>query len=79
MDANVSQADILVVDDDPDIRQALQTRLKASGYDVHCAANGAGAITEARKQRPDLIVLDLGIPDDLISQVRGVHIIAFVY
>jgi DNA-binding response OmpR family regulator len=61
----VSQADILVVDADADadIRQALQIRLKASGYDVHCAANGAGAITEARKHRPDLIVLDPGIPD----------------
>jgi len=59
----VSQADILVVDDDPDERQALQVRLKANGYDVHYAANGAGAISEARKHRPDLIVLDLGIPD----------------
>jgi two-component system KDP operon response regulator KdpE len=59
----VSQADILVVDDDPDERQALQVRLKACGYDVHYAANGAGAISEARKHRPDLIVLDLGIPD----------------
>jgi two-component system KDP operon response regulator KdpE len=59
----VSQADILVVDDDPDMRLALQIRLKANGYDVHYAANGAGAISEARKHRPDLIVLDLGIPD----------------
>ena len=59
----MSQADILVVDDDPDERQALQVRLKANGYDVHYAANGAGAISEARKHRPDLIVLDLGIPD----------------
>jgi two-component system KDP operon response regulator KdpE len=59
----VSQADILVVDDDPDIRLALQILLKASGYDVHSAANGTGAISEARKHRPDLIILDLGIPD----------------
>jgi DNA-binding response OmpR family regulator len=59
----MSQADILVVDDDPDMRLALQIRLKANGYDVHCAANGTGAISEARKHRPDLIVLDLGIPD----------------
>ena len=59
----MSQADILVVDDDPDMRRALQIRLRANGYDVHYAANGAGAISEARKHRPDLIVLDLGIPD----------------
>ena len=58
----MSQADILVVDDDPEIRQALQVRLKASGYGVNCAEDGAGAISEARKHTPDLIVLDLGLP-----------------
>jgi DNA-binding response OmpR family regulator len=58
----VSQADILIVDDDPDMRQALQLRLKASGYNVHCAEDGIGAISEARKNTPDLIVLDLGLP-----------------
>jgi len=58
----VTQADILVVDDDPDMRQSLQVRLKANGYDVHCAEDGMGAISEARKHTPDLIVLDLGLP-----------------
>jgi DNA-binding response OmpR family regulator len=58
----VSQADILIVDDDPDMRLALQIRLKANAYDVHCAEDGIGAISEARKHTPDLIVLDLGIP-----------------
>lgn len=58
----MSQADILVVDDDPDMRQTLQIRLKANGYDVHCAEDGMGAISEARKHTPDLIVLDLGLP-----------------
>jgi DNA-binding response OmpR family regulator len=58
----VNPADILVVDDDPDMRQTLQIRLKANGYDVHCAEDGMGAILEARKQTPDLIVLDLGLP-----------------
>jgi CheY-like chemotaxis protein len=58
----VSQADILIIDDDPDIRQALQVRLKANGYDVHCAEDGVGAISEALKHTPDLIVLDLGLP-----------------
>jgi two-component system, OmpR family, KDP operon response regulator KdpE len=58
----VSQADILVVDDDPDMRQALQIRLRANGYDVHCAADGVGAISEARKHTPDLIAVDLGVP-----------------
>ena len=58
----MSQADILIVDDDPDMRQALQIRLKANGYDVHCAEDGVGAISEARKHSPDLIILDLGLP-----------------
>ena len=60
--AKVRPADILVVDDDPDMRQTLQIRLKANGYDVHCAEDGMAAISEARKQTPDLIVLDLGLP-----------------
>ena len=58
----MNPADILIVDDDPDMLQALQIRLKASGYDVHCAEDGIGAISEARKRTPDLIVLDLGLP-----------------
>ena len=58
----MSQADILVVDDDPDMRQTLQIRLKANGYDVRCAEDGVGAISEARSHTPDLIVLDLGLP-----------------
>ncbi len=58
----VNPAGILIVDDDPDMLQALQIRLKASGYDVHCAEDGIGAISEARRHAPDLIVLDLGIP-----------------
>ena len=62
MGGKVNPADILIVDDDLDMLQALQTRLKASGFDVHCAGDGMGAISEARKHTPDLIVLDLGIP-----------------
>ena len=58
----MSQAGILVVDDDPEIRQALQLRLRANGYDVHCAEDGTGAISQAAKHTPDLIVLDLGLP-----------------
>jgi DNA-binding response OmpR family regulator len=58
----VDRADILIVDDDPDIRLALQIRLKADGYDVHCAEDGTGAISEARKHTPDLIVLDVALP-----------------
>jgi DNA-binding response OmpR family regulator len=58
----VNSPDILIVDDDPDMLLALQVRLKANGYAVHCAEDGIGAVSEARKHAPDLIVLDLGIP-----------------
>jgi len=53
---------ILVVDDDPDVRLSLHVRLKANGYDVHFAVDGTSSIAEARKQMPDLILLDLGLP-----------------
>ena len=53
---------ILIVDDDPAIRQAYQIRLRANGYDTFFAVDAISAFTEARKQRPDLIILDLGLP-----------------
>ncbi len=53
---------ILVVDDDPDVRQGIQVRLKANGYDTFFAADALSCVTEARKQSPDLIILDLGLP-----------------
>jgi Response regulators consisting of a CheY-like receiver domain and a winged-helix DNA-binding domain len=53
---------ILVVDDDSDIRLGLNVRLRASGYATAFAADGITAISMARKERPDLILLDLGLP-----------------
>jgi len=53
---------ILVVDDDPDIRQGMYVRLKANNYDVCFAADALSSMTEARKHEPDLIILDLGLP-----------------
>ena len=53
---------ILVVDDDPEMRLALKIRLKANSYDVAEAVDGVSAIAEARKQQPDLVLLDLGLP-----------------
>lgn len=54
---------VLVVDDEPAIRRFLRTSLSAHGYTVTEAASGAEALTAAASQRPDLIVLDLGLPD----------------
>jgi DNA-binding response OmpR family regulator len=53
---------ILIVDDDPDVRQAMHIRLKANSYDTFFASDALNSLTEARKQQPDLIILDLGLP-----------------
>ena len=53
---------VLIVDDDPEMRLALKIRLKANFYDVAEAVDGVSAIAEARKQQPDLVLLDLGLP-----------------
>jgi CheY-like chemotaxis protein len=53
---------ILVVDDDADVRQGMHVRLKASGYDTFFASDALSAVAEVRKQNPDLIILDLGLP-----------------
>ena len=53
---------ILVVDDDPDLVRALRLRLRASNYEVATASDGYTAIAQAQKERPALIILDLGLP-----------------
>src|SRR3954470_13051664 len=63
---------ILVVDDEPQIRRFLRTSLAAHGYDVLEAATGAEALRMASAERPDLMVLDLGLPDaDGIEVLKG--------
>jgi DNA-binding response OmpR family regulator len=53
---------ILLVDDDPDVRLAMHVRLKANGYDTCFASDALSSVSEARKQQPDAIILDLGLP-----------------
>jgi len=53
---------ILLVDDDPDLLRALRLRLRANNYEVTTATNGYAAIASAQKERPSLIILDLGLP-----------------
>ena len=53
---------ILVVDDDPPLRRMLERTLRAEGYDVAVAADGGGALVEAERRAPDVIVLDVGLP-----------------
>jgi two-component system, OmpR family, KDP operon response regulator KdpE len=66
---------VLIVDDDPEMRRALSLNLTARGYQVAAAADGSAALTQAAASRPDVMVLDLGLPDmdgmDVIRAVRG--------
>jgi two-component system KDP operon response regulator KdpE len=54
---------ILVVDDEPNILAAMAPLLRARGYDVLTAMSGKGAIEIVERESPDLVVLDLGLPD----------------
>jgi DNA-binding response OmpR family regulator len=54
---------ILVVEDDPTLRLVLQDNLRSEGYDVGVAADGAAGVRSAQAVSPDLIVLDLTLPD----------------
>jgi DNA-binding response OmpR family regulator len=53
---------ILIVDDDPDLRQAMRLRLRANHYETVSACDGYSAIAQAYKEHPNLIILDLGLP-----------------
>jgi two-component system KDP operon response regulator KdpE len=66
---------VLVVDDEPQIVRALRAALHAHGHEVSVASNGEEALLEAGAAAPDLIVLDLGLPDrdgtEVIRELRG--------
>src|SRR6476646_8389625 len=56
-------ARVLVVDDDPDIRVAVEETLKMAGYDAGGASTGAEALADVGRQLPDLVLLDWMLPD----------------
>ncbi len=66
---------VLVIDDEPQLLRALRINLSARGYDVSTAATGAAALRAVADYRPDVIILDLGLPDmdgiEVLSGVRG--------
>jgi two-component system cell cycle response regulator len=63
--AALNRKKIMVVDDSVVILKTLSMKLKASGYDVLTAEDGAVAVSTARRERPDLILLDLVFPPDV--------------
>jgi DNA-binding response OmpR family regulator len=58
----MDKAKILIVDDDPDLRRGLNLRLRSAHYETAYATDGFSAISMAQKERPDLIILDIGLP-----------------
>jgi len=68
------EAIILLIEDEPEIRRFLRTTLPAHGFRLHEAVTGKDGLTEAKARNPDLILLDLGLPDlegnEVIRQIR---------
>ena len=67
-------ARVLIVDDEPQIRRFLRTSLSAHGYAIIEAATGQEALLRATDERPDVVILDLGLPDldgmEIIRRIR---------
>lgn len=68
-------ASVLVVDDAPEICALLKSYLEADGMTVHTAGTGEAALRIVAEQRPDVVLLDLGLPDtpglDVLEQIRA--------
>jgi two-component system KDP operon response regulator KdpE len=65
---------VLIVEDEPDIRGILRTLLKTAGYRVVETETAARAVVEAKSHRPDLLLVDLGLPDaDGVKVIRAVR------
>jgi two-component system, OmpR family, KDP operon response regulator KdpE len=65
---------VLVVDDEPQILRALRINLRVRDYEVHVAPTGAEALKVAAQYPPDLVILDLGLPDlDGVEVIQGLR------
>ena len=65
---------VLVIDDEPQILRALRINLRVRQYDVDTAATGAEALEHAARHPPDLVILDLGLPDlDGVEVIQGLR------
>lgn len=66
---------LLLIDDEPAIIRALGIGLRARGYELHTARTGADGLADAVRHRPEVVVLDLGLPDmdgiEVCHQLRG--------
>ena len=73
---------VLAVDDDPALLRTLAINLRARGYQAATATDGRAALRAVQEQRPDLVVLDLGLPDldgvTVLRQLRTVNQVPIV-
>ena len=71
----MNKTKVLVIDAEPQILRALRINLSVRGYEVITAATGAAALKAAAETKPDVIVLDLGLPDmsgiEVLAGLRG--------
>jgi CheY-like chemotaxis protein len=67
---------IIVVDDNPDIVNIVKTILEGKGYNVMCAYSGAELFTRLKEKKPDLIILDIMMPEmdglEVLTRLKGV-------
>lgn len=74
MKSDIAPTRVLVVDDEPAIRRFLRASLTGQGYDIVEAEDGARALAEISRRQPDVVVLDLGLPDidglEIIRRLR---------
>jgi two-component system KDP operon response regulator KdpE len=71
------QSKIMIVDDDADLRHALGIRLRANHYNTLSTGDGCSALALAQKERPDLVLLDLGLPGFATGAAVLKHMRAF--
>lgn len=73
---------ILVIDDEPAIRRLLKTSLSAEGYEVEEAATGEAGWLQFGRVKPDLVLLDLGLPDidgrEILKRIRGAGLVPVI-
>src|SRR3978361_2045969 len=71
----MSQSVVLVADDDDDILLLVTTRLRRDGFEGISARNGGGALALAKEKRPDVAVLDIGMPKldglEVLAEIRA--------
>ena len=71
---------VLLVDDEPVLLRMLEVNLKVAGFAVRTASSGAGALEAAAGETPDVVVLDLGLPDmdgwEVLARLRAIEALA---